>query len=134
MKLKKLRVLMDLEMMRLELIPFSVNPEGIIADWPEERKRKFFRKFRKIARKAAHHTAIREDKSYGSGSHAVRKAWIKKRTDYLFNPPSPAYGDGGTKQYTGRILRQWRFGKRRKVVENWIRREIWRKMPNEEHA
>ena len=134
MMLKKLRVLMDLEMMRLELIPFSVNPEGVIADWSEERKRKFFRKFRKIARKAAHHTAIREDKSYGSGSHAVRKVWIKKRTDYLFNPPSPAYGDDGTRQYTGRILRQWRFGKRRKVVENWIRREIWRKMPNEEHA
>ena len=111
MKLKKLRVLMDLEMMRLELIPFSVNPEGIIADWSEERKRKFFRKFRKIARKAAHHTAIREDKSYGSGSHAVRKAWIKKRTDYLFNPPSPVYSDDGTRQYTGRILRQWRFGK-----------------------
>ena len=134
MMLKKLRVLMDLEMMRLELIPFSVNPEGIIADWPEDRKRKFFRKFRKIARKAAHHTAIREDKSYGSGSHAVRKVWIKKRTDYLFNPPSPAYGHDGTRQYTGRILRQSRFGKRRKVVENWIRREIWRKMPNEEHA
>ena len=134
MKLKKLRVLMDLEMMRLELIPFSVNPEGIIADWSEERKRKFFRKFRKIARKAAHHTAIREDKSYGSGSHEVRKAWIKKRTDYLFNPPSPAYSDDGSRQYTGRILQQWRFGKRRKVVENWIRREILRKMPNEEHA
>jgi len=133
MRLKKLKILMDLEMMRLELIPFSVNSEGVISDWTEERKRKFFRKFRKIARKAAHHTAIREDKCYGSGSHAVRKAWIKKRADFLFNPPSPAYSPNLIPEYTGRSLQQWRFGQRRKVVENWIRREIWRKMLHEEH-
>ena len=82
---------MDLEMMRLELIPFSVNAESVIADWPEEKQRRFFRKFRKIARKAALHTAIREDNSYGSGSHAERKTWIKRRTDFLFNPPSPTF-------------------------------------------
>ena len=51
MELKKLKVLMDLEMMRLELIPFSVNAQDVIAGWPEEKKRRFFRKFRKIARK-----------------------------------------------------------------------------------
>ena len=55
MELKKLKVLMDLEMMRLELIPFSVNAQDVIAGWPEEKKRRFFRKFRKIARKAARH-------------------------------------------------------------------------------
>ena len=126
--LKKLRVLMDLEMMRLELIPFSVNAESVIADWPEEKQRRFFRKFRKIARKAALHTAIREDNSYGSGSHAERKTWIKRRTDFLFNPPSPTFSPDLTPQYTGRPLQRWRFGKRRNVVKNWMRRKIWREM------
>jgi hypothetical protein len=134
MKLKKLKMLMDLEMMRLELIPFSVNVQSVIADWPEDRKRKFFRKFRKLARKACQQTAIREDKSYGTGSHTERKAWIKKRTDFLFSPPSTAYSSGLTPDYTGRTLQRWRFGRRRQVVENWIRREIWRKMLHEEHA
>jgi len=44
MELKKLKVLMDLEMMRLELIPFSVNAQDAIADWPEEKKRRLLSK------------------------------------------------------------------------------------------
>lgn len=128
MELKKLRVLMDLEMMRLELIPFSVNAQDVIASWPEEKKRKFFRKFRKIARKAARHTAIREDKSYGKGTTAERQAWIKRRVEFLFNRPPPSYNKNSPEPLAGRKLQQWRFAKRRGVIENWMRREIWNKM------
>ena len=133
MELKKLRVLMDLEMMRLELIPFSVNAQSVIADWPEEKKRKFLRKFRKIARKAARHVAIREDKRYGKGATAERQLWIKHRTEYLFNRPAPSYNKHSPEPLTGRKRQQWRFAKRRGVIENWMRREIWRKMLHEEH-
>tara|TARA_A100001391_G_scaffold98975_1_gene65673 strand:+ start:144 stop:548 length:405 start_codon:yes stop_codon:yes gene_type:complete len=134
MQLKKLRVLMDLEMMRLELIPFSVSAQDVIAEWPEDRKRKFFRKFRKIARKAARHTAIREDKSYGKGTTTERQAWIKRRAEFLFNRPPPAYNKNSPEPLAGRKLQQWRFAKRRSLIENWMRREIWRKILREEHA
>ena len=134
MQLKKLRVLMDLEMMRLELIPFSASAQDVIAEWPEDRKRKFFRKFRKIARKAARHTAIREDKSYGKGTTTERQAWIKRRAEFLFNRPPPAYNKNSPEPLAGRKLQQWRFAKRRSLIENWMRREIWRKILREEHA
>ena len=134
MQLKKLRVLMDLEMMRLELIPFSVSAQDVIAEWPEDRKRKFFRKFRKIARKAARHTAIREDKSYGKGTTTERQAWIKRRAEFLFNRPPPSYNKNSPEPLAGRKLQQWRFAKRRSLIENWMRREIWRKILREEHA
>jgi len=128
MELKKLKVLMDLEMMRLELIPFSVNAQDAIADWPEEKKRRFFRKFRKIARKAARHTAIRESALYGSGTSTERQAWIKSRTEFLFNRPAPFYNKHSPDPLTGRRLQQWRFAKRRGVIESWMRREVWQKL------
>lgn len=134
MELKKLRVLMDLEMMRLELIPFSINAQDVIASWPEEKKRKFFRKFRKIARKAARHTAIREDKSYGKGTTAERQAWIKRRVEFLFNRPPPSYNKNSSHPLAGRRLQQWRFAKRRGVIENWMRREIWNKMISDNNS
>ena len=56
----KLKLLVDLEIMRLGLIPFDVDASAVMADWSEDRKRKHFRKFRKLVRKAARFTVERE--------------------------------------------------------------------------
>jgi hypothetical protein len=133
MKPKKLRVLMDLEMMSLGLIPFSVNPQEVIANWPEEKKKKFFRKFRKIARKAARHLAIREDRHYCKGTTAERNAWIKRRADFLFNRPSPICGEDRTPMLTGRKLQEYRFAKKRNIVQIWVRRIVWEREKSEKH-
>jgi|ETNvirenome_2_30_1030614.scaffolds.fasta_scaffold69823_1 hypothetical protein len=134
MKISKQKILLDLELMNLGLIPFSANLAQTIEGWPDDRKKKLFRKFRKIARKAAHQTAIRECRMYGSGSHKEQLRWIAARTQYLFNPPSPKYLGGGSPCLTGKSLQTYRYKKRKSVIENWLRREIWRRISHEDYA
>jgi hypothetical protein len=120
MKIDKLSLLIDLEMMRLGLIPFSANFQNAIEDWPDDRKKKLYRKYRKVARKAAKQTAIREDRLYAKGSQTERKAWIKLRADYLFNPPSPKNWPEGIPTMDRQQLQQFRYGRRRSVILNWL--------------
>ena len=133
MKISKEKILLDLELMNLGLIPFSANLAQAIEGWPDDRKKNLFRKFRKIARKAARQTAIRECRMYGNGSHKEQLRWIAARTQYLFNPPSPGNLTSGAPSLSGKSLQTYRYKKRKSVIENWLRREIWHRLSHEDY-
>jgi len=127
----KLKLLIDLEVMRLGLIPFTVDASKVIAGWSEDRKIRHFRKFRKLARKAARSWAEREMKMWGTHrseysfglTRRERREWIDRRTKILFSPNAPK-DELGNATLSGRPLQEWRFFKRRVLVKNWIERKV----------
>ena len=122
----KLKLLVDLEIMRLGLIPFDVDASAAMADWSEDRKRKHFRKFRKLVRKAARFTAEREMRLWGREkgwrargtfdemTRKDRREWVETRFQHLWNPAQP------NRYFTGSALDRWRFYKRRTLLKNYI--------------
>ena len=125
----KLKLLVDLEIMRLGLIPFDVDAPAVMADWSEDRKRKHFRKFRKLVRKAARFTAEREmrlwgrEKGWARGTfHEMtrkdRRELVETRFRHLWNPASPH------RYLTGPRLDRWRFYRRRTLLKNYITHQV----------